>query len=367
MVSNGFASTDFLVAKKNFRKTEFVAGIDPGIELADGEILLKIDRFGFTANNVTYAATGDSLKYWQFFPSSSEEWGRIPVWGFGNVFRSNHTSLSEGDRIYGYLPMSTFTLLKPDRISPEGFFDTTPHRRNLPAAYNSYNLCSGDPAYDPAFESQQMLLRPLAITSFLLEDFLFDKNLFGAKSVLVSSASSKTALAFAFFLSQRKSKDCKIIGLTSAHNKESIRSLGYYDELISYEEVGSLPKTTSTIFVDMAGNGKLTREIHAYFQENLVYSVVVGVTHWEERSEEENLPGPKPSFFFAPARIRKRTVDWGRGGVETKFGESWKLFLPSISKWMNIKKASGKDEILSTYLEVLEGKSPPATGNIIIF
>jgi hypothetical protein len=38
--------------------------LDVDIPLAAGEILLKVDKFGFSANNVTYAAAGDQLGYW---------------------------------------------------------------------------------------------------------------------------------------------------------------------------------------------------------------------------------------------------------------------------------------------------------------
>ena len=48
---------------------------------------LRVERFGLTANNVTYGAFGDQLGYWQFF-AAPEGWGRIPVWGFGEVVAS---------------------------------------------------------------------------------------------------------------------------------------------------------------------------------------------------------------------------------------------------------------------------------------
>ena len=38
------------------------------VEIELGEVLLSIDAFAFTANNVTYAMFGDAMNYWQFFP-----------------------------------------------------------------------------------------------------------------------------------------------------------------------------------------------------------------------------------------------------------------------------------------------------------
>ena len=45
-----------------------------------------------------------------------------------------------------------------------------------------------------------MIVRPLFITSFMLADFLQDNAFFGARQVVVSSASSKTAYGTAFCL-----------------------------------------------------------------------------------------------------------------------------------------------------------------------
>ena len=44
--------------------------------LPDEALLVKVDRFAFTANNITYAVIGDQLKYWQLFPAPT---------GFGNI------------------------------------------------------------------------------------------------------------------------------------------------------------------------------------------------------------------------------------------------------------------------------------------
>ena len=36
--------------------------------LADGQVRVAIDHFAYTSNNITYAAFGDAMNYWQFFP-----------------------------------------------------------------------------------------------------------------------------------------------------------------------------------------------------------------------------------------------------------------------------------------------------------
>ena len=72
-------------------------------EINEDEILLKIERFSFTANNVTYGVAGDTIGYWQFFPAIDDpdnSWGCIPVWGFAEVVTSNNEAIEQGERSF---------------------------------------------------------------------------------------------------------------------------------------------------------------------------------------------------------------------------------------------------------------------------
>ncbi len=222
---------DFLIATSDLHRCRFEDGEPPAP--GDGEALLAVDRFGLSANNITYAKFGEAMSYWSFFPAP-EGWGRMPVWGFATVAESRVEALPEGARIYGYLPPSSELLVRPARAGAQGFVDASAHRAALPAAYNSYQRTDGDPYYDAAREDQQMLLRPLFFTSWLIDDFLRDSELFGAGTVVLSSASSKTASGLAFLLSREG--DAEVLGLTSAGAADFTRSLGVYDEVLRYDE-----------------------------------------------------------------------------------------------------------------------------------
>ena len=94
------------------------------------------------------------------------------MWGFAKVVQTLHPGVAVGERLYGYWPMASHAVLQPDRLSEAGFSDAAPHRASLHAVYNQYLRCSGDPGYRADQEAQQMLLRPLFTTSFLIDDFL---------------------------------------------------------------------------------------------------------------------------------------------------------------------------------------------------
>jgi hypothetical protein len=352
---------DFLVQRKDLRVCKLADAPAPG-PLEQGQILLKVDRFAFTANNVTYAVFGEAMHYWDFFPAP-EGWGRVPVWGFAQVAKSKHPEIGEGERIYGYLPMSTHLVVQPVRVSASLFMDASAHRRPLPSPYQRYSRCNGDPAYQARYEDQQAILWPLYYTSFLIEDFLADKQLFGAKQVAIASASSKTALGVAFLLKRRGG--CKVIGLTSPRNRTFCEQVGYYDQVLTYDALGSLDAGAPTVYVDMAGDGQLLHTVHHHFRDNLKHSCIVGATHWESRRTQHQLPGAQPQFFFAPNQVAQRLKDWGPEGLDQRFGEAWAAFLPSANAWLKVVTGRGPAAVEAVYREVLDGKGKPEQGHML--
>ena len=355
------AGLDFIVNRQDWHQHRFVDAPRPG-ELEPGQVLFRVDRFAFTANNISYALSGDVLGYWRFFPSE-EGFGRIPTMGFGDVIQSTQLEVAEGTRCFGFFPMSRYLVIQPSSASTSRIVDGAPHRQGLAPVYSEYSPVAADPMYSAAHEDQHMLLRGLFTTSFLAEDFLEDGDLFGASSVLISSASSKTSIALAFVVSQRGR--AKAIGLTSARNFDFVKGLGCYDQVLLYDEVSSLPAQTPTVLVDMAGNAEVMRAVHEHFASNLKYSCRIGATHWEAASELGDLPGAKPEFFFAPAQIQKRAKDWGAAGLQQRIGESWAAFRASSDAWLHVRREYGREAVERVYLETLEGRSQPADGHVI--
>lgn len=354
---------DFLVSNQDLHKVEINPALSPGeIDLQDGQVLMKVDHFAFTANNITYAVMGEMMAYWNFFPAR-EGWGRVPVWGFADVVRSNHAGVAEGQRYYGYYPMSSYLVVEPEDVSQGGFSDGVAHRKQLPPIYNRYALTDEDPAYDSGTEDLQMLFRPLFTTSFLLDDFIADSDFFGAKTVVISSASSKTALGTAFLMSKRDG--CHTIGLTSPGNVEFVKKLGFYDEVVAYDAVETLDATTPTLYCDVAGNMEVRGKIHHHFGDQLKYSCTVGASHWDKNGPADHLPGPVPTLFFAPSQAEKRMGEWGTHGFQQRLSESWQAFIALADGWTEVRRGSGPDAAKAIYLAMLDNRVPPNEGHIL--
>lgn len=352
-------NTDFIVDKSDLSNVRFEKAAIA--DLAQGQALLKVDNFSFTANNVSYAVLGDAFSYWDFFPAP-EGFGRIPVWGFADVIASKADGVKVGDRVYGYLPMSTHLLIEPGHVNEHGFMDTVAHRAPRSPIYNQYTFTAKDPAYTPEHEGLISLFRPLFTTSFLLDVFHAQSDFFGAKCLVLSSASSKTAIGLASLLAQR---DLEVIGLTSASNLDFVKSLGYYDQVISYDELESLAVKPAA-FVDMAGNGEVLARVHQHFGDALKKSSLVGATHWDERKGAgKNLPGSTPEVFFAPGFAQEHIKEIGREQFLMNVGMAWMGFIPNTANWMKVANASGVDNVEAIYRRVLENASDPAVGHVL--
>ncbi len=356
-------AVDFVVRRDDLARTDFVPRTLP--TLADNEVLLKIDAFAFTANNVTYAVIGEMMRYWEFFPAD-DGWGRVPVWGFAEAAASRHPGVAKGERFYGYLPMSTHLVVRADHVDDAGFVDVSPHRTALPPVYNRYLKTTADPGYDPEHEAAYMLLRPLFGTSFLIDDVLQEREFFGARAIALSSASSKTAIGLAALLSARAGRAYEVVGLTSPSNAAFVSGLGYYDRVVPYDAIDALPADRPTVFVDMAGNGAVRDAVHRRCRDQLRYSCSVGITHYEAMVPPgPDLPGPTPEFFFAPDRVQQRTRDWGPAELQRRIGGALQQFLGHADRWMRIVRGRGQADVTRVYRTMLAGSADPAEGHIL--
>lgn len=350
---------DFEVLRTDLRTTRLLD--DAPRPLAEGELRLRIDECALTANNITYAAFGDAMRYWQFFPAADPAWGRIPVWGFADVEESRMPGVSEGERVYGYFPMATEVVVTPGRLTERSFADVVAHRVGLPPVYNQYQRVRADASRDD--ERLRSVLRPLFTTSFLIDDWLGEQQLFGASSVVVASASSKTALALAASLQANREVD--VVGLTSARNVEFVRSVGYYDRVVEYAAVETLPNDTPTVLVDMGGDRDVLAAVHHHLADHLRHSCQVGATHWERVGAPNGLPGPRPQLFFAPDQIQRRVAEWGPEGFDGRVDDAYDSFAASATTWMKVVVHRGPDAVTAVYGDVLEGRADPASAAII--
>ena len=329
--------------------------------LAEGQARLRVDAFGLSANNVTYAVIGDMLQYWDFFPAE-EGWGRVPVWGYADVAESTHPDLPVGRRCFGYLPMSEELVVTVGGADDSGFTDVSPHRQAMASAYSRYQLV--DPAGAGGDdEDRRMLLYPLFFTAFLVDDFLADHDQFGASVVVVSSASAKTSLGIA--RNARDRAGLSVVGLTSPEKVAFVEGLGVYHQVCPYGREAELPDGPAS-YVDVSGSGAVRAAVHQRYGRQLKHDMVLGATHWEGLgAPTEPLEGPEPAFFFAPTQLAKRSDDWGQAELDRRMAEAWDRYGPWAASWLRFQHANGAEALAETFLELLDNRADPSVGHIV--
>ena len=218
--------------------------------------------------------------------------------------------------MYGYLPPSSHLVVTPADANQHGFTDGSPHRAPLPSAYHRYLATGTDLFYRPDTEEMQMLLRPLFYTSFLIDDQLDDEGLTTRGPVVISSASSKTAIAAAFLLARRDGVE--LVALTSPGSAEFVEGLGIYGRTVTYDAIDSLERGPAT-YVDVSGDGEVRRAVHSHYGDALAYSMAVGVTHWEDLGAgggRPSRPGADPVLRAGSRRQALQGLGRGRDGDE---------------------------------------------------
>lgn len=355
----------FQVRKDDLSSHRRVSADTP--ELADGEILVKVDRFGLTANNITYGVVGERVGYWNFFPALDNDdggWGIIPVWGFADVVDSRSADVPVGERLYGYFPMATHLVMKPDRVSQTRVFDAAAHRAELPPVYNAYARVGGQPDALRALEHARMVLYPLYATSFCLHDFFADNDWFGATQLVVVSASSKTAIGLGYALAG-DDRAPTTIGLTSPRNLDLVRSLELYDTVLTYDDITSVDASRPTAIIDMSGSGAVLSALHGHLGNAMRYCSNVGVTHWTDAGMGPGFIRERSAMFFAPGHIQKRATDWGKGEFENRAFAFWQSAAAKSDSWLTYETTSGLADLAAVFDALRDGRVSPHAGLVI--
>ena len=360
-------SLQFQVEKNKFINHAIEEIPEENLTLATDEIIVKVDLFSFTSNNITYAVSGEIIRYWEFFPpvgKQTEGWGVIPVWGFADVVESKADNIPVGDRIFGYFPPASHLKMKAGQITGKRFIDVSEHRSTLPPTYNLYRRVLSEPNYDQKLDRDRALFYPLYITSFCLWDSLQENNWFGAEQTIILSASSKTSIGLAYGLHIDETT-LNAIGITSERNLEAVVKLGLYDEVYTYDQLAQINSTIPTVIVDMSGNNVVLVDLHKRLGDLMKFTFKVGLTHWKESNPNEGIIRERSKFFFAPSHIQKRIEDWGASEFDQKTGQFLVDAVATTKAWLQYKTLDGLAELATVYPTVCNGTLAADQGLIV--
>ena len=336
----------------------------PATPLAAGAVRLRLDLFGLTSNNITYAAMGDSFGYWGFFPGP-EGWGRPPVWGFATVVQSTVDGIDEGVRYFGYFPLGETLDVMPVRIGPRGFFDGAPHRGSKPLVYNQYADTRTDATYEHAYEMEQVLFRALYPSGWWAADYVHQRQ---PSTVVISSASSKTAIATAHQLGRLGR--IHRVALTSPRNNAYVRGIGVYEQTFSYDQVNTLSVQAPATYIDFLGRDELTADVHRALGTRLAHSVLVGATDWRDKPGGVQVPirtvdGPVPELLAVPTYAPQRLQADPELGPTMR--RDLRAFYETSRGFVTARRMSGPEAILEGWARLAAGDVAPREGLVLSF
>jgi hypothetical protein len=241
----------------------------------------------------------------------------------------------DGRRYFGCVPVGRHVTIRP-APGPVGFIDTSRQDAGMSPVYSFYF-----PVEDEG-DDAALVMRPLFGTSVLLDAKLADE---GVKSVVLTSASSKTAYGLAHLLHAR---GVHTVGLTSRQGW--VEDLGLYDEVLTYDETGRVP--AGSVLVDLAGDQAISERL------DVARSIAVGFTHG--RAPGEAVAGQE--FFFAPDEMARRGTEFARA-----YGAAWRGFAPVAERALRIERITEGDDVVRAWRALVDGRVDPATAYVVSF
>lgn len=341
----------FVVSHQEPLKHEIQRTASPAA--GDGEIQLRVDKFGLTSNNVTYAALGHPFHYFKFFPAQGP-WSALPVWGVATITTSRVAALAEGTRVYGYFPAAREATLRVADSSQTGFRVDRPELPPQHALYGQYALLDRDPLAIPGQEDLMMVMRPLFMTGLLLADYLTVSQRMGGKGVLISSAASKTSYGLASAL--KASGQDKVIGLCSTRSAPAAKALGLYDAVVSYDEIDGLDPALTLVYVDVAGSGPVREALLRRLGDSLRGIVAVGLTHWNEGAFGAKQTDVPVETFFAPGWSARRQKELG-AAFFAQLRTGWLAQMKRAQQHFKLVHAQGAEALSAAFDKLVRGEA----------
>lgn len=340
---------------------------DPLGPLAAGAVRLRIDRLALTANTVTYGQFGDLLGYWDFYPVELP-WGAVPAVGWATVVGSKVSDIAVGLHVYGWFPMADTIDIEAEATAG-GFRDVGAHRAAHAPIYRTFASDPDVTAAGEDAEDRHALLRVLSTTGALIASFLGQERFGATEQVLVLSASSKTAIGYAFAARRQRTaagSGPALVGVTSEANAAFVASLGLYDEVCTYGDVVSGVADRPTAIVDMSGASDVVAALHARLGDQILHSMVVGKSH-RDAPFADVVGGPAPELFFAPSEIERLAAELGGDSLRASLEAGDRAFVEDSVRWLTVEHRVGAEALRDAWGQALAGAVPPDVGVIASF
>ncbi|GAD98713.1 conserved hypothetical protein [Paecilomyces variotii No. 5] len=326
------------------------------------------------------------------------KYGRIGVWGWATVTESTIDGILPGARLYGFFPVATLPV--DLQLRPTGaagiYRETSPFRAQAMRIYNTYEVHSPHTIGDETSQALDAIAKPTFRLGFLLERYCFnptqcihpaDPDLAWTPGdadltdtiVVLASATSKTALGFAYMLARREQEKqpAHVVALTSSTSASFAANTGWYSDIVTYENAEQVAligtRGRRVVIIEFGGRQESAARAYRSVKEQGSRSVLFLGVGGEVK---------KDAFKYTPeavsAMMQQGIVLLNTGSInemaeatlgeegETKLNEefyaSWSDFKKNGFPGMNIHWGRGIEEYAKAYEKMCNGEVKADTG-----
>jgi len=352
-------------------------------QLDHNHVLFRIDKFAFSHMALGYLMKGytRSFKsYHDFFKVEEEGQYRSAMWGIATVVESMHPKVPVGTRVFGLVPPSQYYHQKIMRYIPESK-QGDPAVVELDIEGMDYKLrrfqemeVIKETQEDQELESWLISCKELYTMAFYMDEQLLTET-GQINSVIISCASSKTALCLAYLLRDRgkvmidgklspiERVMSSIVGLTSKEHLEFVKSTGLYHEVLTYEDVDNIATDKTVVYMDFKCDGALRQAITLKLGPNLMYNMVLGPAVFQKRMKDQIFEKRAREVLFDESTWRERrrlVAEVTKTGRNEKLKNTFKEFVEYMRQHIKLKHICDTEGLRNMYDTVYNNNASPS-------
>merc|ERR1711920_880896 len=213
---------------------------------------------------------------------------------------------------------------------------------------------------DPLWDDWKMVFKEIYTMAFYMdENLLVETGMIN--SVIISCASSKTAMALAYCLRMREMRF--VYGLTSAEHLDFCKSTDLYHEVYTYDQINEMATNHTVVYMDFKCDGEVRQNITLRMGTNLMYSMTLGPAVFQKRMKDQLFEKRAREVLFDESSWRERrrmVAEVTKTGRNEKLKYSFKSFIERMKKHVKLQQVCGVKAFQDMYEAVYSNQASPS-------
>jgi hypothetical protein len=184
--------------------------------------------------------------------------------------------------------------------------------------------------------------------------------------VVVSSATSKTALTSALLLSRR---GVDVVGITAPSHVGAAERAGVYAAVVAYDDIDTIASSPDAVYLDVAGRPAVTAAVHSRLGPSLQRSIAVGGSHRAARTGPALPPsvpvGPPVERFNTGDRRVRLVAEFGEQAITELEDRARRTVVEWAATHVRVPVAAGVGSTAAVWDQLVRGDVAPLTAPVV--